>query len=162
MSLDQVLKLMKSRDIVGGSDLCAGYVILGAVEKVKTATDVRERQVLDAAGWASLHLLRLLRPRRPPTGAPSQRPAQRWPVPHHQGRLHKPCVRDHRAAAVPRRRARLALPRRPAHPAHDTRGLVAGDLLPIALGGDPHQQIVVICRSANSSKGARRARPGRR
>jgi hypothetical protein len=41
------------------------------------------------------------------------------------------------------------------HPRHDTRDLTADDPLPIALGGDPMQELVVMCRSANSSKGAR-------
>lgn len=41
------------------------------------------------------------------------------------------------------------------HQRHETRDLVADDPLPIALGGDPKQQLVVMCRSANSSKGAR-------
>lgn len=41
------------------------------------------------------------------------------------------------------------------HEAHETHDLVADDPLPIALGGDPMQQLVVMCRSANSSKGAR-------
>lgn len=43
------------------------------------------------------------------------------------------------------------------HDAHDTHDLVADDPLPIALGGDPMQDLVVMCRSANSRKGARRA-----
>lgn len=41
------------------------------------------------------------------------------------------------------------------HERHETHDLVADDPLPIALGGDPLQQLVVMCRSANSSKGAR-------
>lgn len=41
------------------------------------------------------------------------------------------------------------------HPAHDCRDLVADDPIPIARGGDPFQPLHVICRSANSSKGAR-------
>lgn len=41
------------------------------------------------------------------------------------------------------------------HPAHDTRDLVADDPIPIAKGGDPMQPLNVMCRAANSSKGAR-------
>lgn len=41
------------------------------------------------------------------------------------------------------------------HERHETRDLTADDPLPIALGGDPMQQLMVMCRSANSSKGAR-------
>jgi hypothetical protein len=41
------------------------------------------------------------------------------------------------------------------HPAHNTRDLVADDPIAIARGGDPMQPLVVVCRSANSRKGAR-------
>lgn len=41
------------------------------------------------------------------------------------------------------------------HASHHTRDLVADDPVPIARGGDPMQPLVVMCRSANSTKGAR-------
>lgn len=69
----------------------------------------------------------------------------------------QPGVAEHRRAAV---REHVALHGWRClgdtdHPAHDTGDLVADDPIPIALGGDPMQQLVVMCRSANSSKGAR-------
>src|SRR5688572_1981601 len=41
------------------------------------------------------------------------------------------------------------------HPAHHCTDLVADDPVPIARGGDPLQPLHVMCRSANSKKGAR-------
>jgi hypothetical protein len=68
-----------------------------------------------------------------------------------------PAVRAHRGAAVDAHVAKhgWVCLGDDQHARHETRDLVADDPLPIALGGDPMQQLVVMCRSANSSKGAR-------
>jgi hypothetical protein len=68
-----------------------------------------------------------------------------------------PVVRAHRSAAVAAHVQRHGwhCTGDDKHGAHDTRDLVADDPLPIALGGDPMQELVVMCRSSNSSKGAR-------
>lgn len=68
-----------------------------------------------------------------------------------------PAVRAHREAAVDAHVAEhgWVCLGDDNHDRHETEDLVADDPLPIALGGDPLQQLVVMCRSANSSKGAR-------
>lgn len=68
----------------------------------------------------------------------------------------QPGVQAHRTAAVTahvKRHGWLCLGD-DNHPRHECHDLTADDPLPIALGGDPMQQLVVMCRSANSSKGA--------
>lgn len=69
----------------------------------------------------------------------------------------QPGVQAHRAAAVAahvKQHGWLCLGDEH-HGKHECRDLTADDPLPIALGGDPMQQLVVMCRSANSAKGAR-------
>lgn len=66
-------------------------------------------------------------------------------------------VQAHRTAAVAahvRRHGWLCLGDKH-HDRHECRDLVADDPIPIALGGDPMQPLKVMCRSANSRKGAR-------
>lgn len=100
----------------------------------------------------------------PAPGAPTRCP--RHQTQHNRG-LHRttptkvareqPGVRDHRRAAVDahvEQHGWVCLGDTQ-HAAHETRDLVADDPMPVALGGDPMQQLVVMCRSANSSKGAR-------
>lgn len=68
-----------------------------------------------------------------------------------------PAVRQHRAAAVGTHVALhgwVCLGDED-HERHETHDLVADDPIPIARGGDPMQPLVVMCRSANSRKGAR-------
>ena len=69
----------------------------------------------------------------------------------------QPEVRRHRAAAVQAHVAKHGWLCRgdQHHQAHETRDLVADDPIPIARNGDPMQPLKVMCRSANSSKGAR-------
>lgn len=67
-----------------------------------------------------------------------------------------PEVRAHRAAAVDAHVAQhgWVCPGDDQHDRHKTHDLVADDPMPIALGGDPLQELVVMCRSANSRLGA--------
>lgn len=78
-------------------------------------------------------------------------------TPTKAARREDPTVRDHRAAAVKAHVAKHGWRclGDDHHEPHNTEDLVADDPLPIALGGDPHQQLKVMCRSANSRKGAR-------
>jgi hypothetical protein len=49
MDLEAAQKLIASRDILGGSDQCWGYAILGTGKKIKTPNRVSEREINLAA-----------------------------------------------------------------------------------------------------------------
>lgn len=86
----------------------------------------------------------------------AQQDAQQWrTTPTKAARTYP--VRQHRAAAVKAHVAKhgwVCLGDQH-HPPHATHDLVADDPIPIARHGDPMQPLVVMCRSANSRKGAR-------
>lgn len=92
---------------------------------------------------------------RCPEHALQQERHQRGTVPTKRARTW--VVQQHRAAAVRahvKRHGWLCLGDQH-HEPHHTRDLVADDPVPIARGGDPLQTLHVMCRAANSRKGAR-------
>jgi 5-methylcytosine-specific restriction protein A len=81
-----------------------------------------------------------------------------------QHRRHTVPTKAARTAAIRRRRARVVAAWRAEHgdhcpgygrPPHASSDLTADDPMPIAEGGDPWQELAVLCRACNGRKGAR-------